>query len=320
MMNNFWNDLPKPFFILAPMEAVTDVVFRHVVAKAGAPDIYFTEFVNAASYFSPKGAQSTRGRLAFTEDEQPMVAQIWGTNPEHFSYMAKGLKEQGYSGIDINMGCPAKDVVKGGAGSGLIRTPELAAQLIAAAKEGGLPVSVKTRLGDVRTDELTDWLTHILKQDVVNLTIHLRTRKEMSKVAAHYELISQIKKLRDEIAPQTLLTINGDIRDREHGLELIEKYGVDGVMIGRGVFTNPYAFAKETRERSREELLDLLHLQLDLHDQYSAELGERKYDPLKRFFKIYVRDFAGASELRDQLMHTKTTNEARAILALVPES
>ncbi len=313
-MNNFWNELPKPFFILAPMEAVTDVVFRHVVAKAGRSDIFFTEFTNTASYCSPKGEHSTRGRLAFTEDEQPMVAQIWGKNPEHFRQMAHGLKERGFAGIDINMGCPDKSVVHGGAGSGLIRTPELAAEIIAATKEAGLPVSVKTRLGDVRVDEWRDWLTHILKQDVVNLTIHLRTRKEMSKVDAHYELIADIKALRDEIAPQTLLTINGDIRDRQHGLELVEKYGVDGIMIGRGIFQNPFAFETEAREHTQEELLELLHYQLDLFDKYNEELEPRKFDPLKRYFKIYVRNFEGASELRDKLMHTKSTSEVRELL------
>jgi tRNA-dihydrouridine synthase len=311
---NFWNELPRPFFILAPMEAVTDVVFRHVVASAARPDIFFTEFTNASSYCSEKGIHSTRGRLAFTPDEHPMVAQIWGNKPAEFAQMAKGLADMGYKGIDINMGCPDKSVVKGGSGSGLIRTPELAAELIASAKEGGLPVSVKTRLGYSSTDEWREWLTHILKQDVVNLTIHLRTRKEMSKVDAHYEMIPEIKALRDEIAPQTLLTINGDVRDREHGLELVEKYGVDGVMIGRGIFHNPFAFESEKRDHSREELLGLLQLQLDLYDKYSAELGQRNFDPLKRFFKIYVREFEGAGELRDKLMHTKSTDEVRALL------
>jgi tRNA-dihydrouridine synthase len=314
-MNNFWNDLPKPFFILAPMEAVTDIVFRQTIAKAARPDVFFTEFVNTNSYCSPKGQHSTRGRLAFAKDEQPIVAQIWGKTPEYFREMAQGLKELGFSGIDINMGCPAKDVVKGGAGSGLIRTPELAAEIIAATKESGLPVSVKTRLGDIRIDEWKEWLTHILKQDVVNLTIHLRTRKEMSKVDAHFELIPEIKALRDEIAPNTLLTINGDIRDRTHGLELVEKYGVDGVMIGRGIFANPFAFAEAVPDESRQDqLLDLLNYQLDLFDKYNEELEPRKFDPLKRYFKIYVRDFAGASELREKLMHTKTTSEVRQLL------
>lgn len=313
-MHSFWNDLPKPFFILAPMEAVTDVVFRHVVAKAGRPDVFFTEFTNTASYCSPKGIHSTRGRLAFTEDEQPMVAQIWGSKPENFREMAFGLKELGYKGIDINMGCPDKSVVKGGAGSGLIRTPDLAADIIAATKEAGLPVSVKTRLGDLRPDEWRDWLTHILRQDVVNLTIHLRTRKEMSKVTAHYELIPEILKLRDEIAPNTLLTINGDIRDRSHGLQLAKEYGVDGIMIGRGIFANPYAFT-ENYQPNRDEILELLHYHLDLFDKYNEELEPRPFDPLKRFFKIYVREIPGAAELREKLMHTKSTNEVRELLA-----
>lgn len=313
-MQNFWLDLPKPFFILAPMEAVTDVVFRHVVAEAARPDIFFTEFTNAASFASEKGIHSTRGRLAFTPDENPMVAQIWGNNPDNFAFMARGLAGMGYKGIDINMGCPDKAVVKQGSGSGLIGCTAESAALIAAAKEGGLPVSVKTRLGSTRIDEWKPWLTHLLEQDIVNLTIHLRTRKEMSKVPAHFELIPEIKALRDEIAPGTLLTINGDIRDRAHGEELVEKYGVDGVMIGRGIFHNPFAFETTPTEHSREELLGLLRLQLDLHDKYSAELEPRRFDPLKRFFKIYVREFEGAAELRDQLMHTKSTDEVRALL------
>jgi len=319
-MTNFWNDLPKPFFILAPMEAVTDVVFRHVISQAARPDVFFTEFTNSASFMNPKGTQSTRGRLAFTADEQPMVGHIWGNKPEEFAYMAKGLKDMGFSGIDINTGCPDKSVVKQGSGSGLIGHTELMGQLIAAAKTAGLPVSVKARLGSNKIDEWRDWLGFLLSQDLANLTIHLRTRKEMSKVDAHFELVPEIKKLRDEIAPQTLLTINGDIRDRQHGLELIKKYGVDGIMIARGVFHNPFAFEIEKREHSREELIGLLNLQLDLHDKYTVELQPRKFDPLKRFFKIYIRDFPGASELRDALMHTKTTDEVRSLLANVLNS
>jgi tRNA-dihydrouridine synthase len=319
-MNNFWQDLPKPFFILAPMEAVTDIVFRHVVAQAGRPDIFFTEFTNASSYCSPAGIHSTRGRLTFTDDEQPMVAQIWGNKPEQFEQMGKGLVEMGYSGIDINMGCPDKSVVKGGAGSALIRTPELAGELITAAKKSGLPVSVKTRLGYSSTDEWQDWLTFILRQDVVNLTIHLRTRKEMSIVSAHYEFIPAIKQLCDQIAPQTLLTINGDITDRSQGEELVKKYGVDGIMIGRGIFMNPFAFEKQPQIHNREDLISLLNLHLDLFDQYSTEEEPRHFEPLKRFFKIYIRDFPGASELRSELMNTKSTQEVRTLLSFTKEN
>lgn len=313
-MNNFWNELPKPFFALAPMEAVTDVVFRHVVASAARPDIFFTEFVNASSFCSDKGVASTRGRLAFNNDEQPIVAQIWGNKPDEFAKMSQALAGKGFAGIDINMGCPDKAVVRNCAGSALIRTPDLASELITATKSSGLPVSVKTRLGDTRIDQWNDWIAHILQQNIANLTIHLRTRKEMSKVGAHYELIPAIKKLRDEIAPGTLLTINGDITDRQHGLELVDQYGVDGIMIGRGVFSNPFAFEPTKNVHSRDELIQLLNLQLDLHDKYSTDLEPRKFDPLKRFFKIYIREFNGASELREQLMHTRTTLEVRQIL------
>ncbi|MDK2899022.1 MAG: hypothetical protein PWQ10_209 [Patescibacteria group bacterium] len=314
MQNNPWNDLPKPFFAMAPMEAVSDVVFRHVIAYAAKPDLFFTEFVNASSFCSEKGIDSTKGRLAFTDDERPIIAQIWGNKPDEFAKMSKSLAKMGFAGVDINMGCPDKAVVRNLSGSALIRTPELAAELITATKTSGLPVSIKTRLGDTRIDQWNIWIAHILKQNIANLTIHLRTRKEMSKVGAHFELIPEIKKLRDKIAPQTLLTINGDIRDRQHGLELAKQYNIDGIMIGRGLFNNPFAFETKRTGHTRDELLQLLNLQLDLHDKYSIELEPRKFDPLKRFFKIYIREFNGASELREKLMHTRTTDEVRAIL------
>ncbi|WP_096155685.1 tRNA dihydrouridine synthase [Bacillus sp. FJAT-45066] len=313
MKENFWRDLPKPFFVLAPMEDVTDVVFRHVVSKAGRPDVFFTEFTNSDSYCHPEGKDSVRGRLLFTEDEQPMVAHIWGDNPEYFRQMSIGMAEMGFKGIDINMGCPVPNVASRGKGSGLILFPDVAAELIQAAKAGGLPVSVKTRLGFNEVKEWEEWLTHILKQDIANLSIHLRTRKEMSAVDAHWELIPEIKKLRDHIAPDTLLTINGDIPDRQVGLQLAEQYGIDGVMIGRGIFKNPFAFEKEQREHSSKEYLDLLRLQLDLQDHY-AEQVPRSITKLHRFFKIYVKGFRGAGELRNQLMNTKSTDEVRALL------
>jgi len=315
-MKNFWTELPKPFFVLAPMEAVTDIVFRHVVAEAARPDVFFTEFVNTTSFCSKKGQQSTRGRLAFSEDEKPIVVQIWGKKPEDFAQMSQALVGRGFAGIDINMGCPDKSVVHGGAGSGLIRTPDLAVEIIQATKTSGLPVSVKTRLGDMNINNWREWLTCILQQDITNLTVHLRSRKEMSKVSAHYEIIPEILKLRDEIAPNTLITINGDISDRQHGLELAAQYGVDGIMIGRGAFQNPFVFEHDKKDHTKAELFELLNKHLDLHDKYSLELEPRKFDPLKHFFKIYIRGFSGASELREKLMHTKNTNEVRTLLEL----
>lgn len=211
------------------------------------------------------------------------------------------------------MGCPAKSAIKSG-GSALIRNPELAVASIQAAKSAGLPVSAKTRLGYTHVDEWQDWLTTLLEQGIINLTIHLRTKKEMSKVPAHHELIDDIVALRDRVAPQTLLTINGDIRDRAHGLELIAAHpGVNGVMIGRGIFHDPYAFSDDTSSTARDRLA-LLNHHLDLFDTWQPKT-HRPYDTLKRFFKIYIRDFDGAAHVRDQLMHTRSTAEARTILA-----
>ncbi|HDG9604683.1 TPA: tRNA-dihydrouridine synthase [Staphylococcus aureus] len=313
MKENFWSELPRPFFILAPMEDVTDIVFRHVVSEAARPDVFFTEFTNTESFWHPEGIHSVRGRLTFSEDEQPMVAHIWGDKPEQFRETSIQLAKMGFKGIDLNMGCPVANVAKKGKGSGLILRPDVAAEIIQATKAGGLPVSVKTRLGYYEIDEWKDWLKHVFEQDIANLSIHLRTRKEMSKVDAHWELIEAIKNLRDEIAPNTLLTINGDIPDRKTGLELAEKYGIDGVMIGRGIFHNPFAFEKEPREHTCKELLDLLRLHLSLFNKYEKD-EIRQFKSLRRFFKIYVRGIRGASELRHQLMNTQSIAEARALL------
>jgi len=312
-MSHIWQDLPQPFFILAPMEAVTDVVFRHVIASAAAPDIYFSEFTNATGWVHA-GEKAIGGRLYKTDDEQPIIAQIWGGEPGDMVQLAHHCKELGFDGIDINMGCPAKSAVKSG-GSALILKPELAAESIQAAKVAGLPVSVKTRLGYSKIDEWRDWLTHIFKQDIVNLTIHLRTKKEMSKVPAHHELIPEIIKLRDAVAPHTLLTINGDIEDRAAGEKLVrENPGLNGIMIGRGVFHNPFAFETNPSEHPKEELLHLLCTHLDLYDTYAHKTG-RPFETLKRFFKIYVRNFDGAAEMRDRLMNSTSTDQARELIA-----
>lgn len=315
-MTTFWQALPRPFFALAPMEAVTDAVFRQVVDAAAAPDVYFTEFVNAASFCSPKGEHSTRGRLAIVDPpggrQTPLVAQIWGTDPAQFASMSQALAARGFDGIDINMGCPAKDVIKTGACSALINTPALAAELIAAAKTGGLPVSVKTRIG-FKQPAVEAWIGHLLRQDLAALTVHTRTQKEMSKVPAHHEVLSQVVALRDQLAPQTLVVGNGDIMNRAQGLALAQQYSLDGVMIGRGVFADPYCFAAPAHTASPQQLLSLLRLHLAAFDAAAAQ-QPRKFDPLKRFFKIYIRAFAGASELREQLMQCRDTASVRAII------
>lgn len=306
---DFWKQFKPGFTILAPMEGVTDIAFRQVVAKAARPDIFYTEFTNVNSYTSEKGRHNALERFRVEESERPIVPQIWGTKPEMFTETAQALKKAGFPAVDINMGCPDRHVVATGGGSGLIRTPELAAEIIRAAKLADLPVSVKTRLGYSRVDEWRGWLTSLLQETPAALTIHLRTKKEMSKVAAHYELIPEIVALKNDISPDTTLIVNGDIERPADAQQFIEM-GADGIMIGRGVFHNPFCFEKTPRAHDREELIDLMRYHLDLYEKYQLS----PYDPLKHFYKIYINNFPGASEIRERLMQTKNIPEARLIL------
>ena len=306
-----WNELKRPFLILAPMEGVTDVIFREVVCAAARPDLFFTEFTNVSSYASEKGRANALERLEVREEEKPIIAQIWGKNPEHFAEIAGALESLGFAGVDLNFGCPDKNVNRAGGGAAMIKTPELAVECYRNAKGAtNLPVSIKTRLGWKDPEEFKEWLTVLLNEHPAALTVHLRTKKEMSKVPAHYELIPEIVALRNKLSPETKLIINGDIKNRAHAMELHEQYPeVDGFMIGRGVFANPYCFSEHAP--SQDELMNLLRLHLDLFEKK----GRGSYEPLKHFFKIYVNNFPGAADLRAKLMETHAVSEARKVLA-----
>lgn len=315
-MMTIWDNLPKPFFVLAPMEAVTDHVFRRVVARAAAPDLYFTEFTNATGWVHA-GEKAVAGRLTKHEEENyPVVAQIWGSLPDDIARLALHCKEIGYQAIDINMGCPEKTALKSGGGAALCQNPVLAVEIIQAAQSAGLPVSVKCRLGYANIAEWQEWLTQLLGQDLAALTVHLRTKREMSKVPAHWDLMPEIKKLRDQITPNTLLIGNGDVENRLHGEKLAQETGIDGIMIGRGVFTDIFTFEKETSSHSKEELVKLLRYHLDLFElaHSTDQTPAKPYETLKRFFKIYIRNFSGSHELRNQLMNTSSVTEARNAL------
>lgn len=317
-MKNFWQQLPRPFLALAPMDSVTDVAFRQVLTNLPRPDVFFTEFTNVTGLHSP-GREKTLERLEFTSDQHPIVAQIWGTNPEHFYLSAQLVQEMGFDGVDINMGCPDKNVMKGGAGSALIQTPDLAVEIIQAVKKGApkIPVSVKTRLGynKVVTEK---WASVLFEQDIATLTMHGRIAKEMSKFPADWEEIGKVVALRDKIAPQTVVVGNGDVGSFSQAFEHHQQYGVDGVMIGRGLFANPWVFSKaennnkkELRFGTKKERLRILLLHVQLHqDRWS----KRRFAQLKKFFKMYVKDFPGASELRAKLMGTSSAKEVIEVL------
>lgn len=309
-----WKNLPKPFFVLAPMEGATDTVFRQIITDCAPPDVFFTEFTNTDGILS-KGAEHVGQRLVFTKKEKPLIAQVWGVNPDSFYKASKIISKMGFDGIDINMGCPEKSIVKRGSCAGLIRNPELASQIIQATKKGAgkLPVSVKTRIGFTNI-EIT-WIEFLLNQNLDALTLHLRTRKEMSKVPAHLELLEDLVRLKNKISPETVLIANGDIPNRLEGELLAKKYNVEGIMIGRGVFHDPYAFSKDESLHylNKKEKIKLLMKHLDLFEK--TWKGKKSYHPLKRYFKIYINEFEDASELRESLMETKNIEEARQVLA-----
>ncbi len=314
VMKNIWTELKKPIFILAPLDDVTDTVFRQVIADLAAPDLFFTEFTAVDGLLSEKGNEAAKRRLLHTPKEKPLIAQIWGNDPEKFYEAAQMVSEMGFDGIDINMGCPEKSVVKRGCCSALIKNHELAGQIIQRTKDGanGLPISVKTRIG-FREIETEDWISFLLKQDLAALTVHGRTVKEMSKVPAHWDEIGKAVKLKDQIAPQTLIIGNGDVDSYEDGLQKVKEYGVDGIMIGRGVFKNLWIFdhGKEHNPTLNERLEILLkHTRL-----FSDTWGSKKSFPiLKKFYKCYLSDFAGAAEIRNKFMETNNLEDVETLV------
>lgn len=303
-MKNFWKNLNKPFFALAPMEDVTDTVFRQIVLQTGRPDVFFTEFTNVDGMLHKKGLKHVLQRLQYTQKERPLVAQIWGNNPENFLKAAKMVVDLKFDGVDINMGCPERKVVKRCAGGGMMKDPILAAEVIEAVKEGvdgKIPVSVKTRIGLTKIDT-QNWITHLLRQDIVALAIHGRTVAEQSEVPAHWDEIGKAVVIRNQLKSETLIIGNGDVLSREQGLAFVQKYHVDGIMIGRGIFHNPWIFNNEKKLESItiKERLQIFKDHLKLYDQTWGE--NKNFEAMKKFCKAYIRDFDGASELRTELM------------------
>jgi tRNA-dihydrouridine synthase len=305
-----------PFFILAPMDDVTDVVFRSIVSDCAKPDMFMTEFVNVDGLQS-RGRKNIIHKLMIDrKTDHHIIAQIWGRTPENYEKCADEIVDMGFDGVDINMGCPVKNVAGNGCCSALINKRDLAHEIIEATKRGAagrIPVSVKTRLGFSVID-LT-WHEFLLGHNLNMLSVHLRTRKEMSKVPAHFEYAKQLVELRDRIAPNTKLVINGDIMDREQGLQLAAESGADGIMIGRGVFKNPFCFAeagmwesKTPKDRIEIYLTQVLRFKETWQDR------QRNFQSLKRYAKIYVADFENAAEIRDACMRCEEIGQLIAVL------
>jgi tRNA-dihydrouridine synthase len=316
---NIWDELPQPFFVLAPMDDVTDTVFRQVVADCAAPDLFFAEFVNVDALQS-RGREATLKRLKFTDKERPIIAQVWGLDPENFRKSARDIAAMGYDGIDLNFGCPVKDVVQNGACSALIKPEnrDRAKAYIEACREGApsLPLSVKTRLGFNEVD--LSWHEFLLKQKLNALTIHGRTRRQMSKVPADWEAIGQVAELRTSLSPATKIIGNGDVLTRRQGEELANKYNLDGIMVGRGIFHNPFIFSgvspREWEKYGVDAKVALFRKHVELFAATWAP-GERKIHTLNKFCKIYINGFDGAKDLREKLMSAASTDELLRFLA-----
>ena len=296
----FWEKLrsKKPFFVLAPMADVTDCVFREIIAKYGKPDVFWTEFVSADGLASPKGREALLIDLKYGEGERPIVAQLFGANPENMEAAAKLCRDLGFDGIDINMGCPDRSIEKSKSGAYAMKDPKLARRIVEAARAGSLPVSVKTRLGYNSVD--WGWIKEVLSWRLPAVTFHLRTRKEMSLVPAHWELMPEIIAMRDEIFPDTIVIGNGDAENLDDARVKAVASGADGVMLGRAIFGNPWLFDEDKKELSIEEKLRVC---LEHTKLFSEKLLVHKsFNIMKKHYKAYVNGFPGAKELRMAMM------------------
>jgi len=313
---SFLDNLPEPFFVLAPMDDVSDTVFRQIIADCAKPDLFFTEFVNVDGLQSP-GREKLMHKLALSDKEKPVVAQLWGLKPENFKKTAAEVKAMGFAGVDLNMGCPVKTVVKNGACAALINNRELALEIIKATREGvgdDFPVSVKTRVGFTTVD--MDWIEFLLSQKILNmLSIHGRTAKQLSKVPADWNLVQQIREMRDSLAPETKIVGNGDVKNRQNGLELAKKHSLDGIMIGRGIFDDPFVFAEQSPWAgfTKDQKIALFRKHVELFLQTYKD-GERRLETLRKFCKIYINNFDGAKEFREEVMAADTAKSLLAIL------
>ncbi len=321
----FWKNLKRPIFCLAPMADVTDCAFRELITKYSDTDrnfgrVFWTEFVSADGLAHPKAREKLLIDLKYTESERPIVAQIFGSNPDNIREAAKLCRELGFDGIDINMGCPDRSIERQGAGAGMIKNPKLAREVIRAAKEGGggLPVSVKTRIG-YNKNEMEEWLLELLAEDIAALTVHLRTRKEMSLVPAHWELMKRVVEIRNETGKETLIIGNGDVTDLIDAQNKINEYGCDGVMLGRAIFGNPFLFSNksfqgQTLEDKERSVLEKLTVMIEHTKLFEKLLGEYKnFAIMKKHYKAYVNNFDGAKELRMKLMEANSALEVETI-------
>lgn len=297
------------------MADVTDVAFREIIARCKKPDVFYTEFV-ACDGLCSEGREKLLMDLLYTEYQRPIVAQLFGAHPENFFACAKLVRSLGFDGIDINMGCPDKSVMKQGAGAALIRSPKLAQEIIRATQQGadGLPVSIKTRLG-MNAVVLDEWLPVLLETQPAAIAIHARTAKERSRVPAHWDLLEKAVQIRDALSSSTLILGNGDVNTLSSARERAAEFGVDGVMLGRGIFGNPWLFDGQKDHITMQEKLSMLLVHTELFVNF---FGTRKnFAIMKKHYQAYVAGWSGAKALRTKLMSANSLEEVRDILSVM---
>lgn len=297
------------------MDDVTDMVFREIVNDCAPPDLFFTEFVNVDGLQSP-GRPKLLPKLRHSTKDVPIIAQIWGKTPDNYYKTTKDLLEMGFAGVDINMGCPERRVVANGCCVALINNRALAKEIIEATQSAAnnkLPVSVKTRLGFNEID--LSWHEFLLEQELDALTIHGRTKRELSEVPAHWDSIGDVRKLRDKINPKTKIIGNGDVANKPAGQKLATKYKLDGIMIGRGVLADPFAFSSNSSwpdyDAGKRKALYAKHI---TNFASTWANNERNIHSLKKFSKLYINNFNGAKELREKLMLANSADELVSLL------
>ena len=314
-MKNIWEKLPKPFFCLAPMADVTDAAFRRIITKYGKPDVIWTEFVSADGLASP-GREVLKNNLIYSKAEHPIIVQLFSSHPDKMREAACLVALLGFDGIDINMGCPDRSIEKQGAGAAMMKDMKKAGEIIQAVKDGikdskkkNISVSVKTRIG-YNKNQIEEWIPFILGQDIDALTIHARTRKEMSLVPARFEYVKRVVEIRNKMKVKTKIIGNGDVKDIKHGKELSKETGCDGIMVGRAIFGNPWLFSGKIPTLKKKLKVLVEHTKL-----FEKLIGKHKnFSVMKKHYKAYVNGFDGAKELRVKLMETKSAKEVESII------
>lgn len=336
MEKGFWQKLSRPIIGLAPMDGVTDEPFRLIAVKYGKPDLITTEFTSVEGICA--GALKILDAFIYSEKERPIMAQLFGVTPEAFYKAFFVVAQMGFDGVEINMGCPAKNISSIGAGASLIKKPALAKKIIGqvqkAAKDFSngitykdvglpdpiltylknrkvtprhLPVSIKTRIGYDKNN-VKEWVKHLLEVSPANITIHGRTLKQMYGGSADWDAIGYASDLAGKT--DTSIIGNGDIKSIDEARAKCKEYNLDGVLIGRAALGNPWVFCGKNPTLRMRLKTAVEHSRL-----YEKIFKGRHFLPMRKHLGWYCKGFPNASDFRQKIMQADSAKEAEEIIA-----